>query len=83
MGIWKDRAHLAGEYLQYPRLLLGLVVSPAIGERKIIKGQPAVGLPWQLVLVAALVGCLSGAAALAARRFVISGSATDPAGQTA
>ncbi len=32
MGIWKDRAHMAGEYLQYPRLLLGLIFTSLFGS---------------------------------------------------
>jgi acetyl esterase/lipase len=32
MSIWKDRACRAGEYLQYPRLLFGLVVTSFFGS---------------------------------------------------
>ncbi|MEI7889610.1 MAG: hypothetical protein WCI34_04805 [Actinomycetes bacterium] len=50
-------------------VLLELVISPAIGERKILPGAPAAGLPWQLVIIgASLAVVTTGLVAAVAKR---------------
>ena len=49
-------------------LILALFVSPAIGERKILPGRAAVGLPYQLVIGAAVAGLAALAVLLLVKR---------------
>ncbi|MSW88529.1 MAG: hypothetical protein F2799_06855 [Actinobacteria bacterium] len=61
-------------------LLLALVVSPAIGEKKLVPGLPAQGMPWQLVILAGCVSVVALGLALLRAKSVSAGSATAEAG---
>ncbi|MEI6793314.1 MAG: hypothetical protein WCK97_08790 [Actinomycetes bacterium] len=77
LGVGRDLPVAAAALLGW--LVLALVVSPAIGERKILPGNAAVALPHKLVAFAAVVGLIALAALLLRQRLVSAGRQPDPA----